>query len=247
MAILQAIAGFVYQVQVVTTFAYLPEMAREVGERMMNKFTTLFIQSQFSSEVTFNVVVVGSSLAFALSTVHTAMVGQTACVIWSVLSFTCGWRLLPSRPARHTVNEQQFILTAGFAQNWRTAKAIWTHYRKGLKWYLLALIFAEASAAAVTSVSVIYLNNTIGLSTTQIGIFFIIALVGTIPGAKMGSIITHKTNPNTSWKLSQLSLIITLIIGAFTLENLKGSKELSYIWGFFVGMFLGWFYPAEEL
>jgi MFS-type transporter involved in bile tolerance (Atg22 family) len=247
MSILQAIAGFVYQIQVVTTFAYLPEMARQVGETMMNNFTTAFTQSQFASQATFNIVVIGTSLAFSLSTVQTAMVGQTACVIWGVLFFTWGWRLMPPRPARHTLNENQFILTAGFAQNWRTAKAIWTQYRKGLKWYLLALIFAEASAAAITNISIIYLNDTIGLSVTQIGIFFMVALVGTIPGSKIGSIITHKTNPNTSCKLSQLALIISLIIGAFTLEDLKGPKELSYIWGFVVGMILGWFYPSEEL
>jgi glucose uptake protein GlcU len=63
----------------------------------------------------------------------------------------------------------------------------------------------------------------------------------------MGSIITHKTNPNTSWKLSQLSLLIALIIGALTLDDLNGPKELCYIWGIVVGILLGWFYPTENL
>ena len=63
----------------------------------------------------------------------------------------------------------------------------------------------------------------------------------------MGSFITHKTNPNTSWKLSQIALFIALIIGALTLEEMKGPKELSYIWGATVGILLGWFYPTENL
>ena len=35
MIILQAIAGFFFQVQVLATFAYLPEIARSVGEKKM--------------------------------------------------------------------------------------------------------------------------------------------------------------------------------------------------------------------
>mmetsp|Transcript_24425 Transcript_24425/g.45517 ORF Transcript_24425/g.45517 Transcript_24425/m.45517 type:complete len:531 (+) Transcript_24425:237-1829(+) len=247
MAVLQAIAGFVYQIQVVTTYAYLPEMARFVGQNLMNNFTAIFTMSQFASQATFNIVVIAISIAVSLTTVQTAMASQAASVVWCIVFFTVGWRYMPQRPAKHVLEKKQSILTAGFRQNFMTAKAIWTKFRVGLKWYLLALIFAEASAAAITSVSVVYLNDTIGLTTTQIGIFFLIALVATIPGAKLGSYITHATNPNTSWKLSQLTLLITLVIGAFTLENLKGPKELSYIWGGFVGVLLGWFYPTENL
>lgn len=49
MAVLQAIAGFIYQVQVVSNYAYLPEMAREVGQARMNSYTAIFTQTQFSS------------------------------------------------------------------------------------------------------------------------------------------------------------------------------------------------------
>jgi MFS-type transporter involved in bile tolerance (Atg22 family) len=39
MAILQAIAGFLYQVQVLATFAYLPEIARSVGQTKLTYCT----------------------------------------------------------------------------------------------------------------------------------------------------------------------------------------------------------------
>ncbi|KAG7340010.1 vacuole effluxer Atg22 like protein [Nitzschia inconspicua] len=247
MAVLQAIAGFIYQVQVVSTYAYLPEMAREVGQKRMNNYTAIFTQSQFGSQATFTILVIGISVGLSLSTVHTAMVSQTSVVLWCVVFFTLGWRYLPPRPARHVLKDGQWILTAGFTQNWNTAKAIWSQYRKGLKWFLLALIFAEASAAAITNIAIIYLTDVVGLSITQVGIFFLVALLGTIPGAKMGSIITHKTNPNTSWKLSQICLLIALIIGALALDDMKGPKELCYLWGISVGILLGWFYPTENL
>ena len=37
MAVLQAIAGFIYQVEVLATYAYLPEIARAVGEKLMTQ------------------------------------------------------------------------------------------------------------------------------------------------------------------------------------------------------------------
>jgi len=37
MAVLQAIAGFIYQVEVLATYAYLPEIARAVGEKIMTQ------------------------------------------------------------------------------------------------------------------------------------------------------------------------------------------------------------------
>jgi MFS-type transporter involved in bile tolerance (Atg22 family) len=246
MAILQAIAGFLYQVQVVTTYAYLPEIARVVGEKVMTRYTSIFTMTQFSSQATFNIVVICISVGASLDTVQTAMISQAASVAWAVVFWTFGWNLMPHRPAKHELKGKS-IWTAGFIQNWNTAKTIWTKYKLGLKWYLLALVFAEASSAALTTVSVIYLTDVLGLTTTQIGIFFEIALIATIPGAKIGSIITAKTNPNTSWKLSQVSLVIATIVGAFALEDIKGPKELSYIWGFVVGLLLGWFYPAENL
>lgn len=49
MSVLQAIAGFIYQVQVVSNYAYLPEMAREVGQARMTSYTAIFTQTQFSS------------------------------------------------------------------------------------------------------------------------------------------------------------------------------------------------------
>ena len=39
MAILQAIVGFIYQIQVLAVYAYLPEMARDVGEKRTRNCT----------------------------------------------------------------------------------------------------------------------------------------------------------------------------------------------------------------
>mmetsp|Transcript_44967 Transcript_44967/g.109217 ORF Transcript_44967/g.109217 Transcript_44967/m.109217 type:complete len:673 (-) Transcript_44967:2423-4441(-) len=311
MAILQGIAGFVYQIQVVTVYAYLPEMykhlrrlaassssaagggsagggdtlsdtAQAQADAKMNSFTSKFTMFQFASQATFNILILVVIIGFGLSTTVTAQVSQALSVFpWCIIGFTIGWHYkMPSRPAKHmtvvkdiddddeeeaTTSKLQgdddgdqpptqqrpkknySIWTVGFVQNWNTTKIIHKHYSKGLKWYLYALIFAEASAAAITSVSVVYLNDTVGLSVSQIAIFFLIALIFTIPGSWLGRVVTSYTkNPNTSWKLSQLCLMIILFIGALTLNSEMKIKELSYIWGAAVGCMLGWFYPTEN-
>ncbi|KAG7363884.1 vacuole effluxer Atg22 like protein [Nitzschia inconspicua] len=247
MAILQALAGFIYHVQNVSCYAYLPELAREVGQDRMNNHTAVFTQTQFGSQAVLMIVVTGISFGLSLSTVQTAMVSQTGVFLWCVVFFPWGWKCLPARPARHDLKDGQWLITAGFVQNWKTAKAIWTKHRKGLKWYFLALIFAEASVSTITNVSIIYLTDVVKLSITQIGILFLLALLGSIPGSMLGSIITHKTNPNTSWKLSLIFFMITSVIGAFSFDDMKAPKELSYIWGTSLGILLGWFISTESL
>ena len=135
----------------------------------------------------------------------------------------------------------------GFKQNLITAKSIWIEYKKGLRWYLLATMFVQAAVGALTTISVVYLSSEVGLNATDISLFFLAVLVGTIPGAKVASLLSkYHVNPNTSWQLSMISLFITLVIGAFTLGDAR-NKYLSLIWGFFVGGILGWFYPTENL
>lgn len=129
----------------------------------------------------------------------------------------------------------------------KTAKSIWVTYKKGLRWYLLATMFAQSAVGALTTVSVVYLSSEVGLNATDISLFFLVVLVGTIPGSKVASFLsTRHVNPNTSWQLSMVSLFIALVIGAFTLGNAP-NKYLSLIWGFFIGAILGWFYPTENL
>ena len=46
MAILQAINGFMYMVQVLAVYAYLPDIGREVGPGKMTSFSALFTMCQ---------------------------------------------------------------------------------------------------------------------------------------------------------------------------------------------------------
>jgi len=98
----------------------------------------------------------------------------------------------------------------------------------------------------LTTVSALYLSSEVGLNAADINIFWLVSLFGTLLGARFSSILAKRTNPNTSWQLSMIALFITLVIGAFTVGDAP-SKYFSLLWGCFVGVMLGWFYPTENL
>mmetsp|Transcript_11888 Transcript_11888/g.16876 ORF Transcript_11888/g.16876 Transcript_11888/m.16876 type:complete len:504 (+) Transcript_11888:119-1630(+) len=246
MAILQAVAAFVYQAEVLSTYAYLPDTSRIVGEATMTGYTAKFTQVQFSAQMLFLIVVIGISIAMGFDDVETAHVGQSVLVLWSTIWFAIGWKCMPSMPARRELPEGHAMITEGFRQNWRTAKSINSHYSRGLRWFLLAVAFEESAAAAYTTLSVVYLDEVVGMSGTEIGIFFLITLLFTLPGSSLGAKITHKTNPKTSLRIVQVALIFIGVIGALILDAVQ-SKPLAYVWGMCFGVALGWFYPTENL
>jgi UMF1 family MFS transporter len=238
MAMLQALAAFMYQAEIISTYAYLPDISRTVGEKAMTGYTAKFTQVQFSAQMLFLVVVIGVSIALDLNDVQTAHVGQGVVVAWIFVWFSLGWMCMPHMPARKELPEGHWLIIEGFVQNWKTAKSINTHYSHGLRWFLLNVVFAEAAAAALTTLSVVYLDETVGMSGTEIGIFFLITLLFTLPGSSLGAYVTHKTNPNTSLRIAQFIVMITAIVGALILDSVK-SKPLAYGWGVCFGIGLG--------
>ena len=208
--------------------------------------TAIFTMVQFSSQLLFLVLMIGLSKGFRWDDVRTAQVSQAINAVQISFSFYLGWRLLPKTPASHSLPDGKHLLLQGFTQNWVTAKRIQRDYKKGLRWFLLALCFAEATANTFTVVAVVFLDGVLGFSGPEIGIFFAISLVGTIPGGLFARFVTSKTNPNTSWRLSMIVLFGLGIFGGLVLNRDNGSP-LAYVWGAMVGITLGWFYPTERL
>jgi len=248
MGVLQAFASFVYQLQIVVIFAYYPDISREVGELTMTTFSSRFSAVQYFSSAIFLVVVTAISLLLNSSEVLTGQISQGVNTFTSIILFGIGWYKLTERPVVRELPEGNWLILEGFRQNWNTAKSVQQHYKHGLRWYLLAVVFSEASATAITTVSIVYLSSSIQLNTQQIGIFFIITLLATSVGTKGATFVTNRTNPNTSWKLSMAYLFVVLMAGALALDDIPPNlKYLSYIWALFVGLGLGWYYPTEIL
>jgi MFS-type transporter involved in bile tolerance (Atg22 family) len=204
--------------------------------------------TQFTSQAAFLLVVTALSIGLDLGDVVAAQMSQGINVVWSGLCFFFSWRLFEHVPARHVLPEGHSLLTQGFSRVYQTAKDINQFYKHGTRWFFLAIIFAEASANAFTVVAVVFLDEQLGLSFTDIGIFFFVSLVSSIPGAMLGSFVTRRSDPKRSWQLSMMFLFTWAAGGAIILDYLpRDLSYLAYVWGGGIGMFLGWFYPVENL
>jgi len=245
MLILQAIAGFLYQVLVLVCYAYLPDMARAVGQTTMTKHTSTFVMTQFSSQLSFLLLIIAISIAISSKDYMTARISQAVNVCWVGFAFFRGWRQLPEMPATHQLPEGRSIILQGFFQIYNTTKDINKNYANSLRWFLLSIVFAEATVNAFTSVSVVFLADHIGMNGTQVGIFYAIVLFSSLPGSYFSLKVSSRLNPNHCMKLSLAMLFVVSYVGALTLQ--RDSFVTAYIWGIFVGFCLGWFYPAENL
>ena len=200
---------------------------------------------QFSSQAMYLIVVVALSLAFGFNDVSTGQLGQAIDTVWSGCAFALGWKILPPVPAAHELTEGKSLFKQAFVQVWHTCKKINKDYGQSLRWFFLGLVFAESAANAFTVVSVVFLADQLKMSGTEIGIFFLVTLVGTLPGSKLGSMLTLRIKPHISWNLSMAYIMIAAVIGAFILR--EGLEVIAYLWGLAIGIGLGWFYPTQNL
>jgi UMF1 family MFS transporter len=110
----------------------------------------------------------------------------------------------------------------------------------------IACLIPLKAANAFTTVAVVYLTDSLGMDATQIIIFFLITLVGAIPGTKLATLVTKNTNPKRSWQLSMVTLFLAALIGSLALDGVR-NNNYAYSWGAVLGVLLGWFYPTENL
>ncbi|CAJ1951376.1 unnamed protein product [Cylindrotheca closterium] len=246
MAILQSVAGAIYQFMLTSTYAYFPEMAEQLGEKAMSNIAPKITITQFSFQATFMVLIIGISIGIGSGDVLTAQISQGINAVILLVCWSIGWfKLLPKSKAKRTLPEGKSLFSAGFSQIFQTAKHINSHYKNSIRWYLLALVFAEAGANSFTICAVTYLNEVLKMSGTETGIVFLIVLVCTIPGSILCEYVVNKTNFNTGWRLNMLYFSIVTTVGVFVLND-ENDKIMTYVMGVFWGIALGWFYPTEN-
>lgn len=248
MLILQGVATVVYVLFLVPTYAYLPEIQRKVGEHKMAGFTANFIVVQFGSQALYLVLIaiVTILLPEGTSVVVVAQISQGINTFTCIVFFGLGWfKFLGARKAVRKLPEGRSLLLEGFRSNFQTMKNIQKHYKKGMRWFFLAISFSQAAAAAVTSLAVVFLSGSVGLGVLEVNAFFVDVLVVSVLGSWIGAAVSRKTNPNLSYMLSLVYSFISLAIGMLTLESMP--KYVTFIWGAFVGIGLGWLYGSEAL
>ena len=143
--ILQGVAVVFYQVQNMAVYAYIPEIGREVGQREMTRITAHYVSNQFSAQAIYLIVIGVIQFVAKPSVVATGQISQGLNTATCLAMFGTGWfRYMSFRPAIRNLPEGRGLCSAGFRQNWETAKNIRKHFNKGLWWFFFALCFARA-------------------------------------------------------------------------------------------------------
>ena len=101
------------------------------------------------------------------------------------------------------------------------------------------------AAQSVTSLSVIYLTDTLKLDPTELSLFFLVVLGISLLGCPIGAKVAQKYTPNTSYAVAIAYLFIVLAAGLTLMEY--GPQFGVFIWGAVLGIGLGWFYAVEPL
>ncbi|CAJ1959513.1 unnamed protein product [Cylindrotheca closterium] len=246
MAILQAFAAFLYQIVITTTFAYLPEIAFEVGEKAVQNISPKLTMVQFGTQGLFIVVVIAISLGASADDVLTAQISQGINAIFLILSFGYGWlKFLPKVEAKRVLPEGRSLWTAGFTQLFHTARHINTHYKRSIRWFFVALCFAEAGASAFAVCAITFLNEALKMSGTETGVVFLNVLIFVVPGAKLSEFVVTRTNYNTCWRLNMVYFSVTTVVGVWIMKD-ENDKFKAYVLGVFWGIALGWFYATQN-
>lgn len=99
----------------------------------------------------FFLILVGAlslGIGIANDSVKTARLSQGMNVFFNIVFFGVGWKYMPTRPASRPVPEGErgcAVLIHGIRQNLQTSITIFTRYKKGLRFYLLATMFVSGS------------------------------------------------------------------------------------------------------
>lgn len=90
------------------------------------------------------------------------------------------------------------------------------------------------------------MKDVLGMEGAEIGIFFIITLVFSIPGAKIASIVSKKLSPVASMKIVSV-IWPCIVMTAVLVIDRPEIKGLVYVEAMAIGMCVGWLYPTANL
>ena len=213
-AIIQIVIAFLGWGQTVLTYAYLPELTND--DKLLNKLSSNFTVVQFSAMVAYLVFVVGVAAAAGVSDddIATARIGQSTSFAIACVTLSYAWSLFCARPSSRALPEGQSLWTAGFIQVFHTSVRIWKHYR-ALKWFYVAVAFADAAIQALVTIAVTYLTDQLEFSSFENGIAILVMLVASVPGGVVGGWFTARFhNPIHTSIVSVVIMAVNTLIAA---------------------------------
>jgi MFS-type transporter involved in bile tolerance (Atg22 family) len=155
-AVLQIVAGFLFNFHLTATYAYISELSSD--STIQSNYNSSFYVTLYVSSLLFLATVLGSSYIFHLNDIGTSRISQCVTTIVCATSFTIAWKYyFTNRPARSQVPDGMNLVSCGIMKAFQTSKDIFTS-NPPLTLLLTSLAFSEAAAMTLITVSTTYMK-----------------------------------------------------------------------------------------
>lgn len=245
-AFLQVLVAFAYSVHLCASFAYLPELSTDKAK--LAKYTARFTAAQYSASAIFLTGMIIILIVLGIGEgqeVAAARLSQSVVFHVCIIFFGIAWtKFFRERPASQAVPEGSTVASAGFRRLIHTSQRILTHHGS-VKWFLVAVAFADSAAATFSSIAITYMTDQLGFSPSETGICILLLLIFAVPGTKVAAMLTRRFDPVRSL---QCCLVVWIINTGFAALVLRGAGQQMTAYGFAVvwGISIGWQYPSEK-
>jgi hypothetical protein len=196
----------------------------------------------------------------SLTKVQTGQIGQVISSVVLTITFPLVYRYFPETPPRRKRKPNTSLLWQGFQQNYETCKAISKNH-KPLKWFLITVVLAEAGTTPLVPVMITVTSQVWAYDAGAIGTLFFIALLGTIPGVTIASMLCRRCNAQIALRNFLLLFAIGTLTATFVMEATKherGSTSdnnddndtptyIGFIFSGMWGLLLGGFFTIEQV
>lgn len=242
-ACLQVVSSILYNPHITATYAYTSELSSDAMEQA--RYNTQLIVVMYISTLFFLIEVLGVARLFHTDDVGTARISQINTSVTCAVLFAFAWtHLFRDRPALSKVPAGRSVVGSGIRKVKDTAVQIATHYR-GLRWFMLSLIFADSALGALVVVSTTFLKQVLQMQATEIGSVFLVVILCGIPGSKFGGwLAVWLRDPIASAKLADVYLILVTAAASQVLTG-PDRKNLALVFGGLWGIGLGWLPPMH--
>jgi MFS-type transporter involved in bile tolerance (Atg22 family) len=208
----------------------------------MSKLASNFTISQVISQAFHVIIVLAISTALNLDDVATAHISQGLVSFFLAVGLGLAWfKYLPKVEAKRALPEGKSLFTASLAQSCTTIRLINNEYKRSLRLYFLAVLFAESGATAFFPISLTYMSDVVKMDSTETGIAFLLVLFGGGAGAKFSEYVATRTNMKNSWRINLLFTSVITTIGMFLLNTATITYVFAALWGFG----FGWHYAVQ--
>jgi len=110
----------------------------------MTTYTSKFARLLYAAMIFFTLLIFLISKTASFDSIETAMVSQFIVTGWFMTFCAIGWKILPDVKPYHELPPGRSLATIGFIQNWKTLKHINRFHGRTLRWFFLAVAFADS-------------------------------------------------------------------------------------------------------